>query len=201
MRAKIVWTCTFVLVAIAIAAVVRRLVVLSTPSAGFDVGFGRHPALTLLHLLPALVFVVLAPTQFVRRWRARYPVVHRWIGRLLVCLGLILGGVAFVMSFTMAIGGLNEIAATVLFDVVFLFCLLKGLAAARRRDFVRHREWMIRMFGTAMGVATVRPIMGVFFATSTLTHLTPHDFFGIAFWIGFSVTLMAAQGWIDYTRR
>jgi len=115
-------------------------------------------------------------------------------------LALVIGSSALVMSFRMAIGGLNEIAATVLFDLLFLFCLARGYGAARRRDFVAHREWMIRMFGIALGIATTRPVMGVFFATSRLTHLTPHDFFGIAFWIGFSVTLIAAESWINYTR-
>ena len=113
---------------------------------------------------------------------------------------MVIGISAFLMSFQMAIGGINEIAATVLFDVLFLFCLLKGWLCARRRDFVRHREWMIRAFGIALGIATTRPIMGAFFATSRLTHLTPHDFFGIAFWLGFTLTLLAAESWINYTR-
>jgi hypothetical protein len=30
--------------------------------------------------------------------------------------------------------------------------------------------------------------------------LTPHEFFGIAFWVGFSLTLMAAEVWINLTR-
>jgi hypothetical protein len=36
-------------------------------------------------------------------------------------------------------------------------------------------------------------VMGVFFATSRLTHLEPRQFFGIAFWIGFSVTYVAGE--------
>lgn len=42
--------------------------------------------------------------------------------------------------------------------------------------------------------------MGVFFATRGITHLTPHDFFGIAFWLGFTLQLIAAEIWINYTR-
>ena len=39
--------------------------------------------------------------------------------------------------------------------------------------------------------------MGVFFATSRLTHLTPSQFFGIAFWIGFSInTFLAIEIWL-----
>jgi hypothetical protein len=29
--------------------------------------------------------------------------------------------------------------------------------------------------------------------------LTPHEFFGIAFWIGFVLQLMAAEAWIHVT--
>jgi hypothetical protein len=31
--------------------------------------------------------------------------------------------------------------------------------------------------------------------------LAPHEFFGIAFWLGFTITLLAAEAWIDYTRQ
>ena len=202
---KAVWTGTVLLVLIGVAAVVIRSVVLVTgPRAGrgdVDNGFARHPALTLIHILPGLLFLVLAPLQFARRLRSRAPRVHRWLGRLLLVLGIVIALSALVMSFRMAIGGINETAATVLFDVLFLLCLVKGWICARRRDFVRHREWMIRMFGIGLGIATTRPIMGFFFATSRLTHLTPHEFFGTAFWLGFTLTLIAAESWINYTRR
>jgi uncharacterized membrane protein YsdA (DUF1294 family) len=38
--------------------------------------------------------------------------------------------------------------------------------------------------------------MGVFFATSTLTHMTPQQFFGIAFWIGFSINTIVIEFWL-----
>jgi hypothetical protein len=47
----------------------------------------------------------------------------------------------------------------------------------------------------------VRPIIGGFFATSRLTGLTPHDFFGIAFWMGFTLTYIFAELWIRHSRR
>jgi hypothetical protein len=31
--------------------------------------------------------------------------------------------------------------------------------------------------------------------------LTPHEFFGIAFWLGFTTTFLAVEAWIDYTRQ
>lgn len=202
---KTLWVFVSILVLIAVAAVLRRILALtgvfsSAQTAGLDLHFIQHRALTLLHILPALLFIVLAPLQFVTSLRVRKPRLHRWLGRILLCLGVVIGLSALLMNFTMAVGGVNEMAAIMLFDTLFLFCLVKGYLAIRRGDRVRHREWMIRMFGISLGVATVRPVMGIFFATAPATHLTPHDFFGIAFWIGFTVTLIAAESWINYTR-
>jgi hypothetical protein len=56
---------------------------------------------------------------------------------------------------------------------------------------------MIRAFGVALGIATTRPIVGAFFAAR---RLTPHEFFGIAFWLGFTLTLLGAELWIRYSR-
>jgi len=56
---------------------------------------------------------------------------------------------------------------------------------------------MIRAYAVGLGVATTRPIVGAFFA---FRRLTPHEFFGIAFWLGFATTFMMAEAWIDYTR-
>ena len=195
------------LVVIGVAAVTRRMLVLfwpslsggtSNPAAVLDAGFARHMALTLVHILPAGLFLVLAPLQFMPSVRQKHLQIHRWMGRVLVVCGLIIGISALVMSYTMNIGGPNETAATTLFAIVFLFCLSKAYLHIRRKEVARHREWMIRAYGVGLGVATTRPIVGMFFA---FRRLTPHEFFGIAFWLGFTTTFLAAEAWIDYTRQ
>ena len=104
------------------------------------------------------------------------------------------------MSFAMpAIGGVNQAAATTLFSILFLFALTKAFWHVRHREIRLHREWMIRAFAIGLAVATIRPIIGIFFATSPLSGLTPHEFFGIAFWIGFVLHLIAAEAWIHLT--
>jgi uncharacterized membrane protein len=194
---------------IGVAIVTRRTLALLAPSpaspnfpeaAAMDGGFARHSVLTMLHITPGLLFILLAPLQFVRRLRNRKPKLHRWIGRVVLVCGIIIGSSALVMSPQMAIGGPNETAATMLFAIVFLFSLIKAFLHIRRGRVALHREWMIRAFAVGFAVASIRPIVGVFFATSRLTHLTPHDFFGTAFWLGFTIQLMVAEIWINYTR-
>jgi uncharacterized membrane protein len=207
---RILWTITVLLMLIGVAVVVRRSFALFAPSpppsnfpeaATTDAGFARHRLLTMLHITPGLLFILLAPLQFVRRLRNRNPKLHRWIGRVVLVSGLIIGSSALVMSPQMAIGGPNETAATMLFAIVFLFSLSRAYLHIRKGRVSQHREWMIRAFAVGFAVATVRPIVGVFFATSRLTHLTPRDFFGTAFWLGFTIQLMVAEIWINYTRK
>lgn len=163
----------------------------------FDGGFALHPVLTFAHIIPGALFMILAPLQFVPQIRARYLWFHRLSGRILVVSGLIIGITALIMSFQVAIGGANERAATVVFAGLFLFALVKAFYHIRRREIALHREWMMRMFAIGLGVATVRPIVGMFFA---FTSLSPREFFGIAFWLGFTIHLIAAEVWINYTR-
>jgi len=56
---------------------------------------------------------------------------------------------------------------------------------------------MLRAFAIGLAIATIRPIVVLFFA---LTDLSTREFFGIAFWIGFSIHLIAAEIWIQHTR-
>jgi len=165
-----------------------------------DADFARHPLLTVVHMVPGLLFMVLGPLQFARSLRTRRPELHRWTGRVVIVSGLIIGGTALVMSPQMAIGGVNETVATMLFAIIFLVALIKAFLFIRQGKVALHREWMIRAFAIGLAVATIRPIVGAFFATRMLTHLTPHDFFGTAFWLGFTMHLIAAEIWINYTR-
>ncbi|HET9307565.1 MAG TPA: DUF2306 domain-containing protein [Candidatus Sulfotelmatobacter sp.] len=205
---RFVWFAVVFLVVIGVAAVTRRTLVLfwpqrfgggsSNPAAALDTGFARHTLLTLIHILPGGLFLALAPLQFSRSFRQKHLQLHRWSGRVLVVCGLIIGTSALIMSYKMNIGGPNETAATTLFAIVFLICLTKAYLFIRRKEVARHREWMIRAYGVGLGVATTRPIVGIFFA---FRRLTPHEFFGIAFWLGFTITFFAAEAWVDYTRQ
>lgn len=216
---RFLWTAVIFLSIIGVAVVIRRTVVLlpvvlngyhppppaPNPAAAqfvsLDDLFAHYPYLTLIHIIPGLLFMILGPLQFNSTLRARHPRWHRISGRIFLICSAIIGISALVMSLGMpAIGGVNQAAATTLFATFFLFALTKAFVYIRRREIVLHRQWMIRAFATGLAVATIRPIIGFFFATSRLTHLTPHEFFGTAFWLGFTLQLIAAEAWIHYTQ-
>jgi uncharacterized membrane protein len=206
---RTVWSCVVLLSIIGVAIVARRSITLVHPPKSYafpegamlDSGFARHPVLTFVHITPGLLFIILGPLQFMKRIRARRLRLHRWSGRVFLASGMVVGVSALMMSPRMAIGGVNEQVAVTLFAILFLFALTKAFLHIRRREIALHREWMIRAYAIGLAVATARPIMGVFFATRPLTHLTPQEFFGTAFWLGFTLNLIAAEVWINYTRQ
>lgn len=200
------WIALVLLCAIGAAAAARRVVALGTaPGAGssdsgaLDAHFAAKAGMTLVHIVPSLLFVLLVPLQFVSSLRQRHPRWHRWTGRMIVVLGLVLGMSALWLS-AHPVGGLAEGTATIFFGSFFLFALGKVWWHIRNGRVELHREWATRMVAIAVGAATTRPIMAVFFATSRLTGLTPQQFFGPAMWLGFISTYLAGETWINYSR-
>ena len=191
------WVCT----AIAVAVVIRRIFALALPPpsaapqlAALDSFFASHTALTLAHIIPALAFVLVAPFVVFR------ALIRAWAGQLIYPLGAVVGITAYAMSIH-AVGGWIERSAVLFFNTLFLVSLIRAYRYRRQNDPLRERPWLLRAIVVLLGIATTRPVMGVFFATSRLTHLTPHQFFGIAFWIGFSINTLAFELWIRSRRR
>ncbi|MGH9529710.1 MAG: hypothetical protein ACRD2S_07315, partial [Terriglobales bacterium] len=179
-------------IVISVAVVVRRVIALARPPrfappqmAALDAAFRAHAALTLAHILPALAFVLLLPFVYLRRFAAA-----AWPERFLFPLGVIVGLTAYAMS-VYAVGGWVERSAVLFFNSLFLFSLLRAWTL-HSKPRLRLR-WMTRAIAILLGIATTRPVMGVFFATSNVTHLAPEQFFGIAFWIGFSINTVVIE--------
>lgn len=114
----------------------------------------------------------------------------------------VVGVTGLTMALGKTIGGLDEKAAILLFGTFFLIALAKAFWHALHREFVPHREWMIRGYAVGLAVATIRPIMGMFFAAAMMRGHSPEpkEFFGTAFWIGFTLQTVLAEIWIHYTR-
>ena len=188
------WLC----IVIAVAVVIRRLVALSTPAgpqappqlAALDAWFAAHAALTYVHILCALVFVLLLPLLFWSRTRNSVT-----LERATFFIGVLVAITAYAMS-AYAVGGWVERAAVFFFNSLFLFALYRAWSFARRGERQQKQRWMLRAIAILLGIATTRPVTGIFFATAPLTHLTPQQFFGIAFWIGFSINTLVIELWL-----
>jgi Predicted membrane protein (DUF2306) len=167
------WACAI----IAVAVVLRRVLALGYPPRSgppqlraLDAFFAAHPALTLAHILPALAFVVLCPAIIFRP-----PGKAVWLERLFFPLGCIVGVTAIAMS-TAPVGGWTERSAVLLFDSLFLFSLLRSYQYWRKPDLLLHRRWTLRAIAILLGIATTRPVMGVFSPQLASLTLRPVSF-------------------------
>jgi hypothetical protein len=203
---RLLWVVVLALCAIAVAISIRRLTVLAGPpptgdsdSAALDAFFAAKRELTGSHVLSGLVLALLIPIQLSARVRRRFPRVHRWLGRFVLLVGMVVGVSAYGMMVA-PVGGWLETSATGIYGTAFMAALVTAWWHIRRGDVSRHREWMLRAVGIVLGIATTRPVMAIFFATSPMTNLRPSEFFGIAMWIGFTSTVLAAEWYIRSTR-
>jgi hypothetical protein len=192
------WAC----MVIAVAVVVRRAVALSTTPqpnappqlAALDAFFLSHATMTWIHILCAVAFVAMLPFLFWRRTQS-----SRMFENGFFALGFVVCATAYAMS-AYSVGGWVERSAVLVFDTLFVVALARALWLRGRGDEVQQRRWILRAVAVLLGIATTRPVMGVFFATAQATHLTPHQFFGVAFWIGFSINTIAMELWLRFNR-
>jgi uncharacterized membrane protein len=203
---RILWAAVLLLCGIAIAVSIRRLLALAdpyaispSPLAALDALFAARPGLTRMHVIAGLVLASFIPVQLSARVRGRVPRLHRWLGRTLMIVGIVVGLSGYAMVIT-PIGGVIEISAIVFYGTALLASLLMAWRYIRRGDVARHREWILRALAIVLGIATTRPVVGAFFATSPFTQLSPAQFFGAAFWIGFTSTAVAGELYVRSTR-
>lgn len=168
--------------------------------ARFDSSFAAHPRKTLLHVVPGGLFLALAPLQFSSRLRTRHLRLHRWSGRVLVAAGLASGLNGLYFGLLMPFGGAPEAIAIALFGGLFVLALVRGFVAIRRHDRAGHREWMIRAFAIALGIATVRLLGAIFDLALAPAGVAPVTVFLLSVWLGWIATVGAAELWIRRTR-
>lgn len=114
------------------------------------------PVSWFVHVLAGVAFGITGPTQFVRALRHRFGKLHRVLGRIFVLSGAVIGlsGLSILAQVTSMRTPMVGIARGV-FGVVLLIALAMAMAAIRKRDVTRHRDWVIRAYAVGMGLGTV----------------------------------------------
>jgi uncharacterized membrane protein len=119
--------------------------------------YDASPVPVVVHIVSAIVFALVGAFQFVPRLRRRRRAWHRRAGRIVVVAGL---GVAlsalWLNQFFPRAHATRDIVypLRLAFGVALVVTLVLGFQAARRRDFARHRVWMIRSFAIALVAGT-----------------------------------------------
>ena len=195
------WGVVFFLIAVVLVFAVIRVITDSEnlasgviPEQGeFDRRYAQYPILAYAHIIPGVVYLVLAPFQVSRRFRNRHLDLHRKMGRVLVPIGILSGVMGVIFGFFFSFGGFAEASASVVFGTWFVVALALAYSYIRAGDTVRHRRWMIRAFAIGLGVGTIRIWVGLFQGFGLLDEVTS---FGVAFWLSWTLHVIAAEIWL-----
>lgn len=132
----------------------------------FPVGSMLHPdmrasfeanrVVVYLHVFASALTLALGPFQFSTRLRASRPVLHRWMGRMYLGIGVLVGGLAGLVMALDAYGGLTAKVGFGVLAVLWLYTGLRAYLAIRARDIALHRLWMVRNFALAFAAVTLR---------------------------------------------
>ena len=120
--------------------------------------FFASPLPVVLHIISVTLYCITGAFQFapgLRRWKRGW---HQTLGRwLLVPSGLVaaLSGLWMTQFYPWPKGdGEMLYALRLLFGSVMLLCIILGVTAVRRRDYLGHGEWMIRGYAIGLGAGT-----------------------------------------------
>lgn len=124
-----------------------------------DVRGSLHYSVLVAHIFTAAVALVLGPLQFIPKVRARKRI-HRALGRVYLLAGVLPSAVATIPVAAWSGRPLTQIGLT---TAAVLWLITGGLAyrAARRRDFIGHRAWMMRNYALTFLAVTSRILVPV----------------------------------------
>jgi hypothetical protein len=132
-----------------------RLYESHTPTATAGIG---------MHFAAGGIILALGCIQFVASIRARYPAVHRWIGRVYVTAAFLagVGGLTFIAA-KGTIGGATMNVGFGIYGVLTAAAAIQTYRHARARRLEVHRAWAMRLFALAIGSWLYRMEYGFWF--------------------------------------
>lgn len=154
---------------------------------------GAVPVWHFVHVLGGATFGILGPIQFGRVLMRRYGLLHRLMGRMFVAAGAMVSLSSlsllwhFPDTYSVAIN-----SGRFLFGIALGGALVIAMQAIRKRDFARHRNWMIRAYALGMGATAVTMVAFPFYA---ITGKPPTGLaFDIAFLGSWTACVVFAEG-------
>jgi uncharacterized membrane protein len=149
----VLWT-FMMLLATAIAGYAFRLLIVPAARPEF-LNSSPVPLAVRAHLAGGGLALLLGPWQFITGSAGSRNALHRWLGRT---YGLSVGvgaGAGLVLA-PIAQTGLVAQTGFGLLALATLVATARAIQLARRGDFTRHRQWMIRSYALILAAVTLR---------------------------------------------
>jgi uncharacterized membrane protein len=114
---------------------------------GYLPGFSMGNTAVIMHVASAAFVMLAGAVQLVPQIRNRFPVFHRWNGRIYMLTAVTLSVAGVYMTwFRGSVGDLSVHLGSTLNAVLIWLCGGMALRYALARDFKTHRRWALRFF-------------------------------------------------------
>ncbi|WP_118975519.1 DUF2306 domain-containing protein [Taibaiella koreensis] len=157
-------------------------------------GRGYYQLAFFTHVYSSIFVLLTGILQFPPMIRKRFPVLHRWSGRVYVGLILVLAGPSGLLMGYYGNGGWVAQAAFCLLALLWLLFTFLGYRAARKGNFDAHRRWMYRSYALTLSAISLRLwkwVLVLLFAPK------PMEVYRLVAWLGWVGNLLVAE-WIIY---
>lgn len=148
--------------------------------------------LLLLHIVFGMITILIGPFQFFFSIRKEYPKFHRFTGRVYLISVVMAAISAIVLAVEDAIQTQHNIVfGTGLLGLAFAWLVTSGMAfwAVRNRNFVQHREWMVKSYVVTCGFTTFRIVASTFLFFERIDNIA-----GLMAWACWAVPLLVTEG-------
>ncbi len=148
------------------------------------------------HILSGPVSLILGTILVGERLRTRFPIWHRYLGRIQVaCVLLLVTPSGLGMAYFAAAGPIAAVGLAAL-TIATATCVSLGARSAMARRFADHRRWMWRCYLLLCSAVVLRLIGG----TATITGMATPWLDPLATWMSWLVPLSAFE-LREWTRR
>ncbi len=114
---------------------------------GYVPSFSLGNTAVAMHVASAAIIMLAGAVQLVPQVRNRFPVFHRWNGRIYMLTAVTLSVAGLYMTwFRGSVGDLSIHLGSTLNAVLIWLCGGMALRYALARDFKTHRRWALRFF-------------------------------------------------------
>ena len=114
---------------------------------GYVPGLSMGNTAVVMHVASAVIIMLAGAVQLVPQVRNRFPVFHRWNGRIYMLTAVALSVAGLYMTWIRgSVGDLSVHLGSTLNAVLIWLCGAMALRYALARDFKTHRRWALRFF-------------------------------------------------------
>jgi uncharacterized membrane protein len=154
--ARKIWL-MFIVATVFGAVLVSPYLLLDINNSRLDVNGEAHYAVLVAHIFTAFIALVLGPLQFIPAIRRRRQI-HRTIGRVYLLAGVLPSALAAVPVALLSGRLITQIGLTIP-AILWLITGTLAYRAARRHDYVRHQNWMMRNYALTFLAVTSRVLV------------------------------------------